>query len=256
MRVGVYIERAGEDLVEIAAGDHIVALLVFALDKIAQLLGLGDLALAVVIGLEMEVHKAELLVGPLDRQPARQQAALEVDRAHRPRKRAGQRDALGTRDVIALRCREDARVDLADRRHRVGYEGNREVQRLDAVVPGEIGPLVHAEAARGVEIDLLQHDEIAGVFAVIDRRTDTAHVLADGELIRRADGLAPVHKEVRRGPEPAVADVPAQHMETLVERQGFPRRVGRDRQLLDRLGPVLRPAEIAEPCADGHDNDN
>ena len=62
--VRVNVKAAGENLIEVPARDDVVALLILGLDELAQLLCLGDLALAVVIGFEMQIDEHKLLVAP------------------------------------------------------------------------------------------------------------------------------------------------------------------------------------------------
>ena len=68
MGIRVDVKTAGEHLIEVPARDDVVALLVLGLDELAQLLCLSDLALAVVIGFEMQVDEHKLLVAALDGQ--------------------------------------------------------------------------------------------------------------------------------------------------------------------------------------------
>ena len=95
MRVGVFVKPVGEYLIEVAAGDDIVALFVLGLNKLTQLLCLRDLALAVVISLQVEIYDNELAARSGYRQIAHEQAALEIRGADRPIERTGQRYALG-----------------------------------------------------------------------------------------------------------------------------------------------------------------
>lgn len=59
--IGECVQPAGENLIKISAGNDIVALFVFRFYKLAQLLGLGDFALAVVIRFKVEIDEHELL---------------------------------------------------------------------------------------------------------------------------------------------------------------------------------------------------
>lgn len=78
VRVGVFLKPIGENLIEVAAGYNIVALFVLGLNKLTQLLCLRDLALAVVISLQMEIYDNKLAVCSGYGQIAYEQAALWI----------------------------------------------------------------------------------------------------------------------------------------------------------------------------------
>ena len=61
MLVGVFVKSAGEYLIKVAAGNDIVALFVFRLDKLTKLLCLRYFALTVVICLKVEINDDEML---------------------------------------------------------------------------------------------------------------------------------------------------------------------------------------------------
>ena len=60
MFVRIFVETAGENLIEVTAGDDIVALFVFRLNELTKLLGLGYFALTVVICLKVQINYDEL----------------------------------------------------------------------------------------------------------------------------------------------------------------------------------------------------
>ena len=157
VRVGVFVKPVGEYLIEVTAGDDIVALFVFRLNKLTQLLCLRDLALAVVISLQVEIYDDKLAARSGYRQIAHEQAALEICGADRPIERTGQRYALGRVDIVH-RCRQKSAVYPADRRHGVGDEFARVVERIGAVVYAKRVSFVLPVGSGGVFIDLLQHE--------------------------------------------------------------------------------------------------
>ena len=97
--------RSREALVEIAARNDIVALFIFLLKDLQEQLCLRSLALAVVIGLQMQVDDDQLLLDAvlglaLDGKTRNEQATLEVRNAQRPLK--GRWQAVTRGAVIVL----------------------------------------------------------------------------------------------------------------------------------------------------------
>ena len=105
----------------------------------------------------MEIYDNKLAVCSGYGQIAYEQAALEICGADRPAKRAGKRYALGRVDIV-YRCRQKSAVYPADRRHGVGDEFARVVERIGAVVYAKRVSLVLPVGSGGVFIDLLQHE--------------------------------------------------------------------------------------------------
>ena len=122
-------QAAGKELVKIAAGNHIVAVQVFLLQQIHQLSGLSDFTLAVVIGLQVQVHQDQLFLAAFDGQAADQQTALEVGRAHRPCEGAGERHAFRLADFIIGRGQQTA-VNLSQGRPGNRNKGTGIIQRI------------------------------------------------------------------------------------------------------------------------------
>ena len=117
---------ARESLVEIAAGDDIIALICLFLQNLPEHLCLRRFALAAVVGFQVQIDAHELLARILSvfieyRRAVYEQTALEVAETHRPFERARQ---LNPACVLkgAAGCGHDAGVDLADRRDRVRNE--------------------------------------------------------------------------------------------------------------------------------------
>ena len=207
----VLVQPAGERLVEVAAGDDVVALGVFLLEERFERGGLRGLAFAVVIRLQVEVDEHELSVRALEVDIHRHQAALEVGHRYRPLERARQGDALGRGDGRG-RERHDAGAHLADRRDGVGHEGTFVVARVRGVESGlgahPFGLFNAVGAGRGVGLDLLQEREV-GV-QLLHGADDAVHILLYDGLARRAHLLATVHEEIGLLAQSGVADVPRQ----------------------------------------------
>ena len=207
----VLVQPAGERLVEVAAGDDVVALGIFLLEERLERGGLRGLALAVVIRLQMEVDEHELHVRAFEINIYRHQAALEVGNRYRPLERARQGDALGRGDRCA-RERHDSGTHLADRRDGVGHKIAFVVAGVRGVASGLCA---HAfslfdavGAGRGVGLDLLQEREV-GV-EIFHGADDAVHVLFHDSLARRTHLLAAVHEEIGLFAQSGVADVPRQ----------------------------------------------
>ena len=248
-RIG--LETAGEGLVEIAAGDDIVALLIFALNELAQLIGLGDFALPAVVGLEVEIDEYELLVRPLDRQIAHQQAALEIRDAQRPGEGAGERDALSLFDRVVCCCEQTA-VNPADRRNRDGYKGAGVVERVDTVCEKQRRGLIDPIGAAGIGVDLLQHDKIGRL--MVDGLPDPAEVAIDRVPVGGAGILSSVHEEIGFGAETGIADVPTENAEPLGG-QCAVSRIAADFKAFYRVRLIFRCGQPAEKTADGKHED-
>ena len=165
--VGVRIDRqaAGKDLIEVAARNDVIALRVFVLNESAQLLCLGDLALAGVVCFQMEVYQHKLLVAALDREIACEQAALEICDPHRPGEGAGEGDTVGLVNRETLRHGEQAAVYLADGRPGNGHKGTGVVERVGLAAHAlvEIAALVQPVGAGGIGIHFLQDDKVGGL---------------------------------------------------------------------------------------------
>ena len=211
----VNVKASGEDLIEVPARDDVVALFVLARYEVAQLICLGYLALAVVVGLKVEIHEHELLVAAVYRQIAYEQAALEVCRADRPLERTRQGNALGAVDLI-IRCCEQAAVYAADRRQGIGHEAAGIVECVDALRAGEHGALVDVIGARRIDVDLLKHDEVGP--HIVKHVLNAAEVFQNLLLIGGLHACAAVHEEVGVLTEPGIADVPAHDAELPVRR--------------------------------------
>ena len=156
----------------------------------------------------MEVNDHKLLFRVLDGQVAHQQAALEVCGADRPAERAGQRNAIGV-VYLKKRGREQAAVDLADRRQGEGNIGTRVVHRIRRIVYPEILPLADAVGTARVIVDLLKHEDRRGVVLIIQSLVNADKVCGNAVVIIGHDILTAVHEEVGILAETAVADVPA-----------------------------------------------
>ena len=243
---GVVLQAPGEELVEVAAGDHVIALLILGFDEVSELPGLGDLALAAVIGLQVQVHQHQLLLAPLDGQVAHQQAALQIHDPQRPVEGAGEGDPLRRVDP-EIGFGQQTAVDLSDGVIEdglgIGHKGADVVRRVVAVAGGQAHGLIGTVGAVAIHVHLLQQHHV--VIAALQRLLDPPQIAAHRGFISGTDGLSAVHDEILLRTQSRIADVPAQQIQRgLGQQRGFG-LVADGLQLLNGIGDVFRHAEPA-----------
>ena len=259
MRIRIDVEAAGENLVEVSAGDHIVAFFILAEDEFPELICLGDLALTAVIGLQVEIDEHKLLVAPLNRQIAHEQAALEICDAQRPGEGAGESDTFSLVDAQVIRHGVQAAVHLPDGRHRHGHEGAGIVVGVSFAAHPliEQRPLVNAVGARGVDVHLLEHDQIR--IDIRDGGADPFQIAQRRFFAVRLGLRAAVHEEIGLPAESAVADVPAEHGKLAAGLERVHISGEGDGNLLHRLRAILcgrKPAQQRRDRDENHKNED
>ena len=248
----IFFKGAGEGLIEVAAGDYIVALFVFRLQKFTKHFCLGGLALAVVVGFEVQVHYNELGVGSLNVTVADKQAALEVRHTNRPAKGAGKGNAFRSGDFV-VGNRHKAAVHLAD-----GGQGERNVgagivQGVGggALCAGEVVfPLVNAVGTLGIGVNLLQKADVGTGGS--DNFAHSVKVFANGGFVAGGGVFTAVHEEICLLAKPCIAGVEAEQLYIFLLGEGLCRLEIIGFRLLDGGGLVLGDGKPA----DEHDGEN
>ncbi len=180
MRVRPGLEAARKELVEVTAGDDVVAGLILLLQKRHQLLGLRDLSCAVVVGFQMQIYQNQLTVTVLDGQTAHQKAALEIHRGDRPGEGAGQRNTFRRADFV-IRGGKDAAVDLSHRREGNRHKGAGIVQRKSGYALCQGFRFICPVGTGGVYIDLLQKQQIR--IGLFQSSGDSPEIGSDGVTV-------------------------------------------------------------------------